>query len=421
MRKLLLFSLMVGASGAAVAAPATKPAPAAVASKASLEKVNAGELRLEGNISALLGDGVWQLDAVSWTSPRGVTTNFDDVKTKAVQLSPDAIIHLPGAATKVALKDVKLKTTVAVIGKNGPDGELIVREVIVLGNNDRDHRTVGTLTANRETVSLIEQSRKARDLGQLPKSLEYAKRAADTAAAMGDASGEALASQDLGIVYSELRQYKEAMSAYRREQALGERIGNALAQVLGIDGQAGLLAASKQTDAAISLLERAVALSPSVPQSLQRDVLGQLASVYQQAGKRNEAVGALVRLLPMEEGDDALGTLLSLAVLQAPVDKDSAQDYLNQARPRVDNIRDEQNRINLLTLFGDALRATGDTTNAVVQYQNAAKLLDDKGETEKAAKLREKASRAANGTDEPTADNTTPDAGGGDAPEPPPL
>jgi len=419
MQKYLLLPLLATFSTVALAAPdKTKAAPAsssAATAKTALAKVNAGELRLDGKISALLGEGAWQMEAVSWTSPRGVTTDFDDLKTKAVQVGAKTFIHPLDDATPVALNKVKLGSSIAVIGKPGADGSVVAREIILLEGYGAG-KEVGSLPTNPETSKLIDQSRRARDAGQFPKALKLALEGADTAKGFEDSSGEALATNDVGILYGELKQPDRAMSAFAREQAIGQQIGNPLAQVLGMEGQARLLAEGGKNDEAIALLERAVPISANTPTELQMSTLRSLASVYLQAGKRTEAVGALTRLFPLEDGggqkDEATGTLLTLARLLAKTEADTARGYLDQARPRLEFVRDDTMKARLTLDMAFALQALKDP-GAAAQFEVAAKMVEAKGDTAGAAQIRALATRTQTAPATPAATAPTDNGTGG--------
>jgi len=421
MQKYLLLPLLATFSTAALAAPAKTKAPPAsttvATAKATLAKVNAGELRLDGKISALLGEGNWQMEAVSWTSPRGVTTDFDDLKTKAVEVSAKTFIHPINDATPVALKEVKLGSQVAIIGKPGADNSIVAREIVLLEGYGA-HKEIGSLSTNPETSKLIDQSRRARDDGQLPKALKLALEAADTAKGFQDLSGEALATNDVGILYGELKQPDRALSAFAREQAIGQQIGNPLAQVFGMNGQARLLAAGGKTDEAIALLERAVPISAGTPTDLQISTLRSLASVYLRAGKRPEAVGVLTRLFPLEDGggqkDEATATLLTLARLTAKTEADTARGYLDQARPRLEFVRDDTMKTRLTLELAIALQALKDP-GAAEQFEAAAKMVEAKGDTAAAAQIRALAARPQTAPTAPAATAPT-DNGNGAAP-----
>ncbi len=411
MNKMFLLLGLATSVAQAQPKPTAKPAPAsATTGKVALEKINTGELRLDGKISALLGEGAWQMEAVSWTSPRGVTTDFDDLKTKAVQVGAKTFIHPLGEATAVPIKDVKLGSHVAIIGKPGADNSIVAREIVLLEGYGQ-HKTVGSLDTNPITSKLVDQDRAARDNGQLPKALQLALQAASTAQGMHDLSGEALATQDVAGLYVDLEQPEKAMSSYARVQAIGEQIANPLAQVLGLMGQGRILAASGKTDEAIQLFERAVPISATTPVELQISALGRLASIYLSAGKRTEGVGALTRLFSLEDGagkrDEGTGTLLSLATLLAKTETDAARGYLEQAKPRLTFARDDTTRLRLTLLLASAMKSLGDP-DAAAQFEAAAQIAEAKGDKDGAAKIRALATRPATDPLEAAAPPATP-------------
>lgn len=392
MRKILI-PLLLCAPVVALAAPAKpKPAakPAATDAKDALEKVRTGELRLDGKISALLGEGVWQLEATSWTSPSGKTTDFDELKTKAVEVAPGASIHPIGETETVALKDVKLGSRVAIIGKSAPDGTVKVREVILLeGYGART--SVGTLTANRVTIEFIEQSRAARDAGQLPKALSLAQQAVAAAQGLNDLSGEALATQDMALLHSDLNQKPLALEAFQRAVSLGERLSNPLPQVLGLEGQAKILGEDRKFQEAVALLERATTLAAATPVELQISVLDALVTAYLANDQRTESIAALKRLFTLQDNnnkrDEATGSLLRLARLSATSDPVAARAALEQAAPRFQFARDEA-RLRLMVLRALALRALKDVGAATAEFEAAAKLAEERGDTQGAARIR---------------------------------
>ncbi|RYX86281.1 hypothetical protein EON83_03395 [bacterium] len=393
MRKLLLFPLLLGSASNLLAAPTTAPKPpAAATAKAAEGMPNEGELRLDGKIAASVGPGQWQLDAISWTSPRGVTTTFDDVKPKSIQLAPDAFVHARGSMAKIDVNDVKLKATVAVIGKNGPGGTVLVRELILI-NSGGNQNSVGVLSINPISSGLIDQSRRARDAGQYDKALEFARKAAETAAARGDVSGEALCTEDIGLIYNHTGQSKNAIETFKHVQSLGERLNNPMVQVLALQGQAGAYTAMGQLDTALSLLERAVPISAPTINTLQISTLSSLANVYTLAKKNNEAVATLLKVFPIEEAagkyDDATETLISVVLLQSTTDAAGAKARLDEVRGRMGAIRDESKRLDLTVAFAGALKVLKDDAGAAQQYEAAAKLAEDKGKPEEAARIRD--------------------------------
>lgn len=373
------------------------------AANAKVELINAGELRLDGKITAILGTGSWQIEALSWTSPRGITTNFDEPKNKGVKVGADASIHPRGEAEKVALKDVKLGTRVAIIGKNGPDGKLIAREVILLeGYGSR--KTVGQVSSNPETWALVSQSRAARELGQLPQALTLIDRAVTIARGLNDANGEGLATQDKALIHAELEQYDQAAPAFARVAQIGRTQGNPLFTALGLNGGASLLQRAGQSTKAIEMLKEAVTASAGTEAALQISVLSNLAATYIGAGQTKEAADVLGRIHPLEDAQgkdsDAGETLLSIAMIRASDDPAAARETLKQVAPRIERARDDKAKANLLGYNALVRWRLNDKEGAGADFARAVQLAQGAGAEELAKKWRElPAKLAAAGND----------------------
>ena len=390
---ILLCATSVGAGCAPVLAQNAPDAPAAKADddKLKIPPINAGELRLDGKIKAILDAGVWQMEALSWTSPRQVSTDFADPKSKSIKVADGAFIHPLGEAEKVALKDVKLGTRIAVIGKNAPDGSLVAREVVLLEGYGKRQR-VGTVASNPYTIALVDQSRAMRDQGNLPQALALIEKAITTAQGLQDASGEGLATQDkVGILF-DLDQPEKAAEAAARVEAIGRALSNSLLITMGMSGQASALASNGQIDAAIQKLEPADGISADSEPAIHLSVLNRLARLYLAAKRPKDAIATLQRVFPLEEslrkGDDATGTLLSLSSLLAKSQPAEARKYLDQATPRIANAADEKRRAALYTMSGQARYALGDKGDGKTDFETAAKLFDGLGDTRSAAAAR---------------------------------
>ena len=387
--------LVAGALLCALCAPTlAQTAPqggAAQADKKAAPTVGAGELRLDGKIKAMLNVGEWQMEAISWTSPREVTTQFSDPKSKTIKIGADVYIHPVGETDKIALKDVKLGTRIAVIGKNAADGSLQAREVILLeGYGSR--KTIGTLSSNPFTSSLVGQSRKAREEGNLPLALKLAESAVTAAQGINDLSGEGLATQDKTLLLLDMDQVEEAGKSAQRVEAIGRSLSNPLLIVMGMNTQGRVLAATGQLDKAIQILEAADPISVGSEPAIQLSTLSALAQAYGQAERNTDAVATLQRILPLEESlrqpDDATGTLLSLARVLAPTDATKAREYLTQAAPRIDNATDEKKRAALRTSSGVAKYELSDKDGAKADFEAAAKLYESVGDTARAQTVR---------------------------------
>lgn len=382
----LLIPHAARAQDAAPPAPATPaPAtPAAAKTKAKGEVINVGELRLDGKITAILGEGIWQMEATSWTSPRGVSTDFEEPKSKGVTVAATASIHPRGETERVPLRDVKLSTRVAIIGKNGPDGSLIAREVILLeGYGSR--RTVGSVPVSAFTLALVKQSRAAREAGQLPKALQLIDRAISTAKGQGDLSGEGLATQDKALIHSDLEQPKEALAAFTRVQTIGRTGGNMLLLSLGLNGGGSMLRAAGQTEKALAMYKEADTASVNQEPGLRMGILSNLATTYLIAGQLQNGIAALNRLHPLEDAagkeSDAGETLLLVAALTASERSAAARQTLLDVQGRIGRARDEKARAGLIGTAGLVRWRLGERDAARAGFVQAAQALQTAGAT----------------------------------------
>ena len=383
--------LIAGALLCALGAPVRAQGAPAQDTKKAAPVIEAGELRLDGRIKAVLNVGEWQMEAISWTSPRQVTTGFDEPKSKTVKVTADAYIHPLNETDKVALKDVKLGTRIAVIGKNGADGTLTAREVILLeGYGAR--KTVGSLSSNPYTSALVGQSRKAREEGNLVQAMALIEKAITAAQGLNDLSGEGLATQDKVLLLLDNDQVEEAGKSAARVEAIGRALSNPLLITMGMTGQANMMMGTGKLDKAIELLEAADPISAGSEPGIQVSVLRLMSRAYAQAKKPKELVATLQRLFPLQEslrqGDEATRTLLTLANAQTETQPDAARETLKQAVARIPDTTDEKKRASLQMMAGVARTSLGDKDAAKADFEAAAKLLESVGDAKGAAKMR---------------------------------
>ncbi len=365
------------------------------AEKAKLELVQAGELRLDGKITAILGEGVWQMEAVSWTSPRGVSTNFDEPKSKGITVAATANIHERGQIEAVPLREVKIAARVAIIGKNAPDGTLIAREVVLL--DKLNVRTIGSVRTNPFTSVLLRQSREARAAGQLPKALQLIEKAIATARGQGDLGGEGLATQDKVIILAGMEQRKEALDASNRVIAIGRQLGNPLILSLGLDGAASMLNFSGQTEKALTLLKEADTASAPLEPSLHLEILADLARTYLVAGQLQNGIATFNRLAPLEDAagkpSDAGETLLQVAALTAVERPTAARQTLTDVQGRIDRARDEKAKAGLVGTSALVRWRLGEKDAARTGFSEAATLLQAAGASAEARRWEGMAAR----------------------------
>lgn len=392
MRKLLTLTLCTLLGGALIvparaqgAAPKTnaKPDPQAAA-KAKLEKIGVGELRLDGKITAILGEGVWQMEASSWTSPRGVSTDFEEPKAKAVSVGATAYIHPRGEIERVPLRDVKLSSRVAIIGKNGPGGTLVAREVVLLeGYGSR--KTAGTLNSNPLSWALVKQSRDARDLAQFPKAMGLINKAISTAQGLGDLSGEGLASQDKALLHLDMQQLPEAMTTFQRVASLGRTLDNPLLLSLGLSGTGKILRAMGQAEKAIAAFKEGDTVSLNTEASIHLELVSELALTYLIFGQLQNGIATLNRVHPLEQASgkeaDAGQTLLTIAALTAPEKTAQARETLQEVQPRIERARDEKDKAGLIGAAALVRWRLGEKDAARTGFTEAATLLQGTGAT----------------------------------------
>ncbi len=391
--------------GVAQEKPAAKPAAStsATASKAKAEVINAGELRLDGKITGILGTGAWQVEAQSWTSPRGVTTDFDEPKNKGVTVSAETLIHPRGETTLVPLKNVKLGTRVAIIGKNAPNGKLLARQVLLLEGYGKS-RTIGTITTNPMTSALVKQSRDARDAGQLPKALSLIEKAIATARGLNDSGGEGLATQDKGLIHADMEQYGPALAAFTRVAQIGRAQGNSLLTSLGLNGSAGLQMRTGQIARALELYREADTASANTEAALRISILSNLSNAYLASGQMREAIATLERVHPLEDAEgkdsDAAETMLTVAMMRASDDPGAAREALKTVAPRIERAREDKAKANLLGSVGLVKWRLGEKETARTDFAAAVALAQGAGADDLAKRWREIPTRLATaGTD----------------------
>lgn len=383
--------LVAGALLCALCAPVLAQNAPTKEAKNAPPTVEAGELRLDGKIKAVLNVGEWQMEAVSWTSPRQVTTGFDEPKSKTIKVGATVYIHPLGETEKVALKDVKLGARIAVIGKNSADGSLSAREVILLeGYGAR--KTLGTLNSNPFTSAFVAQSRKARDEGNMIQAMAFIEKAISTAQGLNDLSGEGLATQDKVLLLLDNDQVEEAGKASARVEALGRNLSNTLLITTGMTGRANVLMGIGKLKEAIEILEAADPISAGSDPGIQVSVLRLMVRAYNQAEKPKELTAALQRLFPIQEslrqGDEATRTLLMLANVQADSDAAASRETLKQAVARIPDTSDEKQRAALTVIAGTTRYSLGDKDAAKADFETAAKLLESVADTKGAVKMR---------------------------------
>jgi tetratricopeptide (TPR) repeat protein len=377
-----------------------------------LESIGVGELRLDGKITALLGANLWQLEAISWTSPRGVNTSFDEPKNKGISVGEGVLVHAKGEKDTLALKDVKLGTRIAVIGKNRPDGTLAAREIILF-DGPGQRRNIGSVVIHASTSALLRKARAAREAEQTSQAITLFNQALSSAQGSMDRAGEGLVLRDLGSIYLENGQSAKALDAYNRAVIVTHDKG--FEEALALKGLGGVYAHDRNFPSAISALERADRVAVDGDERVRAIILSDLAECYSIVKRKDEAVKAWQRLLPLLEKtgqrDDATETLLSIALASVIKDEASARNYLNQAKPRIPEVRNPKSKAQFMGSAATLMWIFGEKEEAAIQFEEAAKILDDAGDQKGAQEMRDRSNRL--GKQEAPDEDETGDGGTG--------
>ena len=369
-----------------------------------LEVVRAGELRLDGKITGLLGVNRWSIEAISFTSPSGGSKEFDEPRTKSVVLAPSVVIHPVGEAERVAVAQIKVGSRVAVIGTNRADGSLLAREVILLEGYGK-RRTVGTLSINPASSALINQSRKLRERGQMGAALEAAQKAVDTARALSDQTGEILSTQDLTLIYLDTQEYGKALEGANRVETLGRHLGNEIGIVLGLANKAAALRATGKFEEAVRTLAEATPLAARVDADIYRRMLSNRAMILLFAlNRKDEGLGVISVLAQAQAGaglaGEALQSRLIEAALRLPEAQGNARATAASAPKIIEAETKPSEKAQTQLYLGALLWRLGDQTEAQKWFALAQKGFEDLQDTQSAENAARAASALAAGTEE---------------------
>lgn len=352
-----------------------------------LETVAEGELRLDGKITAITGASEWSMQAVSFTSPRGVTKEFDDPKSKTITVTAETKIHPRGQDDAVAFRDVKLGTPIAVIGKNGPENSIIAREVILLDGYGRG-KSIGVITVNGETHRLLGQGRAALDAGQYQRAISLFGQAASAAQGLGDVRGETLSLRDQGRAYMQAELPAKAKEAYTLAAQQSRRSGHSEDEAAAYNGLGIILLRERANAEAAKVLEQADQVGQSADPRMRAIIMSNLTEAYMTLDRTADAINVLRRLAPLEEATgqatEATGSLVTIAYLTASIDSNSAKEALAKAEPRVALVKDPAERAGLLAQVGATKWLTGDEAAGRTDITTAIQMLTATGKTEAA-------------------------------------
>jgi tetratricopeptide (TPR) repeat protein len=313
------------------------------AKKVEVQRVGEGELRLDGTVASILGDGLWQIKASSWTSPRGVTTHFEEAKVKSVSAKGSVTLHALDDTEPLKLTELRLGARVAVIGKNRGDGVLVAREIVLL-EEIAPFATIGTVVIEAETHAFLMKAREQRIAGQSAEAFLSLNKALSEAQKKQNRAGEILILREFGSMYVEVGQSQKALEAYNA--ALLKSQGTPSDEAMAYNGLGEVYLALENYPAAIKVLEQADKLAVSREPVVRALILNNLANAYGMGGREDEGVKTYQRLLQFEQAtgqhDGVTQTMLTLSIIYAVAadTEPTAREYLKQTMLRIAEVRE---------------------------------------------------------------------------------
>ena len=378
-------------------------------------KVNAGEVRLDGTVTAISSGTLISMDATSYTTPSGKTVEFDKAKSKDVQIGAAADLHERADATKkLAFKDLKLRRRIAVIGKDGGSGKgIMAREIVLWPERDNERESMGVVRVNRETARLMDSGREALQVHDAVTALRFFLRAGEAAQGHSDLPGQALSLDWTGSAYTELEQLDKAVESYTRAIALWNQAGNTASQALSLNNLASVYGRQNDNDKAIEALERASqVLGPRGEK--ERFVLTWTNLAHAYFGKDPaKAIDAMTQVLSRVRGQtdksEEVSALSDLAYLNAATGKkDEAQTNLDAALSLLDAAQDKSAKASSFDSLGRAYAYLGQKDNALEYFRRALTAyrdLNDKGGADIAQKNIDRLEKNGGATDAAQGEN----------------
>lgn len=358
------------------------PSSAQTNRSAGIYRIREGELRLDGKITAVTGAGEWAVAASSWTSPRGVTKEFDEPKSKAIRLGENGAV-LNASGEDISTATLKLGMTIYAVGSNQPDGSLLARFVAMKTENSLVSKATDTVRISRPVHELLSKGEAARKAGQVNLAVSKFKEAAETAGGLRDSSGEGLAWVGLGRLYSEGEQPQKALEAYNRAlqaaQAANDRTRQASAY-----NEIGLVYENlRQREDAVKAFEEAVRLT-SATNSVDLSIfMSNLLDEYMLINDRAKALPLAEKLLPLMERQ---GTPEELMVLQIttldllPMDDKVRQGALvTKIRANIARVKTPTARAKMLSELAWHQISLKNVPEAIKDYSKAADEMDAAG------------------------------------------
>lgn len=367
--------------------------------------VKAGEIRVDGKVTALISGALITINVMSFTTPAGKTVELSETKSKSIQLRVDTNYHERADATKkLAFEDLKLNRRISVIGKDMGSGEpLPAREIVMWPERDGNIKTLGVVQVNGETARLLTRGQDAFQIHDATAALKLFERAADAAQAQRDTKGQALSLDWAGSALSELEQLDKALEIHQRALVLWHESGDQASEALSLNHIATVYMRQKEGAKAVDALERATQLLGNKGSKKQFILTwGNLANAYMRVKEKEKAIAALSQVLPMVRGQndksEEASVLSGLAyLLAANTQKEKAQATIDELVPLLDSVDDKRELASTLDQIGMAYSYMEQADKSLEFYRRALNTFNDLGDKAGAAHIQENIDRLTKG------------------------
>ncbi len=340
-------------------------------------KLTAGEVRLDGHLSAILDTDVWQLEATSWTSPSGKTIPFADAKNKFLHPGAAFFAHFEGERTPIDPAHLAPRSPIAVVGRNRSDGSLDVREMIVFRPIGPLYFTAGP-RVDVETGTWCVKAQHAMEQNDPTTAVFDGTHALSFALAANDLVGQRLALKWRAFALTTLRRYDDAQADYTQLQKLSHTAGDASDEASAWEGQASVDMSRGDFASALTCSLQASTLTVSTP-SVGMAIWSHLMEEYELLKRNDDAIAAAPLVLTFaaqaHRDDMSARTLIDLAALQSfqrkPAQEPTILQNIAQGRIFLEKVASPDLRAELRFKLAQLLWYRGDHDGAGQEIEKA--------------------------------------------------
>lgn len=340
------------------------------------EAIARGEIGLEGRIKSISGPGAFDIEASSFTTEDGRTIEFEQAKPKSIQAIENVFIAWSGnTRARLTMQDVKLGFRVQLIGRNVNGKPFQARFIALNGEVLSNSEKMRGVPTSAPVGIAITEGANVFDAGDFSLALTIFKQAQGLAVGSGDNPGLASALVWLASSYVKLNQWEKAEEAFKQAITVATN-GSPKSLPNALVNYAGLLRRIKRVPEAITLLERARALSDEQTEKVQVIIVDNLANAYyadRQWDKAATLWSSIVARIRVQSGvAGEIRTLLDVAAAQFKADNpDESTRNLAVVQKLFNTIDDPMQRANAHVAFGTYYIRIRDKTNARQHLEQA--------------------------------------------------